>query len=826
MMSRRYLALAALSLGLSVWYVGWAAGAPQESKPETPPAAAEKAEGGKVEGENPGGAKQPSGGGLFSALFESKLERAIKRGLRPGGSLATELGKLKADEISSRSDAETICGTLSALLQREEEGVPVPAADFEGLALLLTRLSDEESTGLELLAQRGLPILEKLYDRQLERLDSAEIEHLLSGLQALALFGTEGSEERILTAIQRKIGTDGYGWEPIFDLVFTTPLPSDEFFARLKQNLPAGQAGLALLSAANAAAVDGELKSHPFDSATGLKRLRVWLSDRYDSSPAYSATVALAFVSEEIRSQLLPLALRYPDPYVQLEAGWAAGRQGDEQGLRMLAGYCRDLEYSERAQRYLEELGRGELIPDEAKAPDFRARALFSDWLQHPNELGEAPDEVEVVDSRELKWPLEEKPGTFWLVRYLKRDSSGLEPDDVGCGLVGSVTWCFFDPQMLRRPPEDVYAIHCAWEMEQQELIRLQEPGAAVLSNELLKLLVKPLEQAKLLVSARVATKLKLPARRYFLAEGKVDGVAGWMVFAETEVAWYSQADQPESTSGETILRIHLGRSLLGFKDDPNRRQALSRQLPARTPEEIITAYERLLEELFDSGSEEQAELFSSFNPLVQNFDKYLEALAAARGGKKEQYLLEKYAEILDWTEDADGPARERIFSTNGLLGEHFDAYAAALVASGDGGKVPELIERFALHWQFPFGYNRFGKAAYRAGRLDLAEQWLAKIATDYEYRHQDPEMSLLAEIWQGRGEVDKARDLLLDCLHKLTDDSRAAKYEEAKRRAAELYRQHRATFLRLFPEGAAALEAKRLPEKLPFDSASSDSDQ
>ncbi|MFO0261292.1 MAG: hypothetical protein ACK53V_06655, partial [Planctomycetota bacterium] len=77
-----------------------------------------------------------------------------------------------------------------------------------------------------------------------------------------------------------------------------------------------------------------------------------------------------------------------------------------------------------------------------------------------------------------------------------------------------------------------------------------------------------------------------------------------------------------------------------------------------------------------------------------------------------EQYLLEKYAEILDWTEDADGPARERIFSTNGLLGEHFDAYAAALVASGDSGKVPELIERFALHWQFPFGYNRFGKAA------------------------------------------------------------------------------------------------------------------
>lgn len=810
-MSRRYFAIVAVCFFIFLGGVGSAHGSPQESKPEKRP---------------PAGSEPSSSGGLFSALFESKLERALKRGLRPDGSIAKELENLNYEAVESRSDAQAICQALAALLQREEQGTALAAADFQELAALFQLVSDGDSPAFQLLEPQGLPLLEKLYQRQLERADPAQAEHLLTGLQTFAMYGAKTAEELILNAIQKKIGTDEFQWEQIFETVLTAPLPSDEFFARLKQNLPAGQAGLALLSAANVAAVDGELKSHPFDSATGLKRLRVWLSDRYDSSPAYSATVALAFVSEEIRSQLLPLALRYPDPYVQLEAGWAAGRQGDEQGLRMLAGYCRDLEYSERAQRYLEELGRGELIPDEAKAPDFRARALFSDWLQHPNELGEAPDEVEVVDSRELKWPLEEKPGTFWLIRYLKRDSSGLEPDDVGCGLVGSVTWCFFDPQMLRRPPEDVYAIHCAWEMEQQELIRLQEPGAAVLSNELLKLLVKPLEQSKLLVSARVATKLKLPARRYFLAQGKVDGVAGWMVFAETEVAWYPQADQPESTSAETILRIHLGRSLLGFKDDPNRRQALSRQLPARTPEEIITAYERLLEELFDSGSEEQAELFSSFNPLVQNFDKYLEALAAARGGKKEQYLLEKYAEILDWTEDADGPARERIFSTNGLLGEHFDAYAAALVASGDSGKVPELIERFALHWQFPFGYNRFGKAAYRAGRLDLAEQWLAKIATDYEYRHQDPEMSVLAEIWQGRGEVDKARELLLDCLHKLTDDSRAAKYEEAKRRAAELYRQHRATFLRLFPEGAAALEAKGLPEKLPFDSASSDSDQ
>lgn len=798
-MSRRYFAIVAVCFFIFLGGVGSAHGSPQESKPENRP---------------PAGSEPSSSGGLFSALFESKLERALKRGLRPDGSIAKELENLNYEAVESRSDAQAICQALAALLQREEQGTALAAADFQELAALFQLVSDGDSPAFRLLEPQGLPLLEKLYQRQLERADPAQAEHLLTGLQTFAMYGAKTAEELILNAIQKKIGTDEFQWEQIFETVLTAPLPSDEFFARLKQNLPSGQAGLALLSAANSAAVDGDLESHPFDSAAGLNRLRVWLSDRYDSNPAFSAAVALAFVSPEIRAQLLPLAVNYPDPLVQMEAGWAAGRHGDEQGLRTLANFCRELEYSERAQRYLEEIGRGDVIPEETKAPDFRARAKFSDWLQHPNELGEAPDQVEVIDRRELQWPLEEEPRPFWLLRYTLRDATGLEPDDVGVGLVGSVTWCFFDPQMLRRPPEDVYAIHCAWEMEQQQLIRTQEAGSTKLGDELLKLLAQPLEDSQLLVSARVASKLKLPARRFYLAEGKLEGRAGWMVFAESEVAWYPKLEHPESTSPETILRLHLGRMLLGFKDEPNRTRYLSQLLPERTPEEIISAYERLLGDLSDSGPEEQAELFSSFSPLVQHFDNYLDALVAARGGKKEQYLLAKYAEVLDWTEDADGPARESLFRTNGLLGEHFDAYAAALVASGDGGSIPALIERFAPHWPDVYGSSRFGKAAYRAGRLDLAEFWLTKVATDDEYRHQEPEMSLLAEIWHRGGEIDKARELLVDCLVKLTAEARAAKYEGALLRATEQYQVHRATYLRLFPEGAAELEAKGLPDK------------
>jgi hypothetical protein len=72
-----------------------------------------------------------------------------------------------------------------------------------------------------------------------------------------------------------------------------------------------------------------------------------------------------------------------------------------------------------------------------------------------PNEPGRPPDELEIVDQRELAWPpeLERKPS--WLIKYRLRDQTGLEHDDVGVGLVGSVTSCLFGDRLEQRPAKD-----------------------------------------------------------------------------------------------------------------------------------------------------------------------------------------------------------------------------------------------------------------------------------------------------------------------------------------------------------------------------------
>ena len=226
----------------------------------------------------------------------------------------------------------------------------------------------------------------------------------------------------------------------------------DFIFKSLSDPLPAKFIAVALLDTANRSAIEGKLLRHPFDSEAGWERLENWLveSDPENSSFAHSATAALPFVSNPRRDQLLALAMDHIDVGVQIEAAWAAGNLGRESGLKILTRFSKDFSHSDIAQRYLTELGREDLISSEVREPSFQARAEFAHWLAHPNELGRPPDEVEIVDHRTLAWPPAKELTPFWLLRYRIRDQTGLENDDVDCGLVGSVTWCFFSYKHAR----------------------------------------------------------------------------------------------------------------------------------------------------------------------------------------------------------------------------------------------------------------------------------------------------------------------------------------------------------------------------------------
>jgi hypothetical protein len=157
-----------------------------------------------------------------------------------------------------------------------------------------------------------------------------------------------------------------------------------------------------------------------------------------------------------------------------MEGAWASAKLGSSAGVQFLARMCTDPARGKQAAQYLRELGVEEAIPAQALEPAFQAQLELTAWLAHPEEFGRPPDEIALLDTRELYWPPTRDRRRVWLFqyRYHLSDDNKKNADspphryDVGVGMVGSIAFSLIgetNPEML---PEDIYALHCCWELE------------------------------------------------------------------------------------------------------------------------------------------------------------------------------------------------------------------------------------------------------------------------------------------------------------------------------------------------------------------------
>ncbi|MEW4564731.1 HEAT repeat domain-containing protein [Bremerella sp. JC770] len=751
-------------------------------------------------------------------MFSSPLRRAIKRGLKPGGDLVEELRGLDDYVVSSKKDALAICQALETLPGDRTSNTRHFSTPLHELTGLFQDVDGRGCPAFEVLYEEGLPELARIFDEMVEDASEEEVDDLLYVLKILAMYGSFEGAQKIVEAAQIPMKPDAYMWHVILS-TFSEEHPQREFVMQaLSDPLPTGFLAIGLLDSANGAAINGVFDDHPFDSPDGAKVLEKWLQDPdpENFSYAHSATAALPFISNPARDQLLTLAMEHPDTGVQIEAAWAAGKLGREEGLSALAQFCLDVNQSETAQRYLEELERGDLIPTEAQDDSFRAKAEFSSWLAHPNELGKAPDSLEIVDHRELDWPPEREPRPMWLIRYVLRDDTGLEDDSIDCGLVGSLTWCFFTYKMDQRPPEDVYAIHCYWEMQHAELIEETEvTDPKEYAGMLSQWSGDPLTSPTIIKVAEISPKLNTSARFVALATAKLGEQDGWVVLDGPRSAWYPQAEQPSDTHDSAILKIHVGRQLLGFEESPDRKSFLHDETPSRTPEQYFAAYEKLLEEASDANSPQQKKLLSNHSLLASHFDRYIDMLVDVKQMDRSDAVIGTYGRVLAAVQEAGEELQEEAFDSFGMIGGGFEAYVEALKAKSREEEIAALVILFQPHWQHNLGYGKLGSAAYLAGRSDLAEPYFLKIRDGMESYHRCEEMSMLAEILHGRGETTEAHDLLIECLQETRQDFQESEFLSDRQMFAESYQGHRETFLRLFPDGEAELVQKKLPTEL-----------
>src|SRR5262249_13106147 len=123
----------------------------------------------------------------------------------------------------------------------------------------------------------------------------------------------------------------------------------------------------------------------------------------------------------------------------------------------------------------------------------------------------------------------------------------------------------------------------------------------------------------------------------------------GWAVLDGPRSHWYADAELPTyrgEAFSKTVLMMHVGRELLGFREQPDRRKYLRPPTAPRPPEHVIAVYERLLEQARQDPGQAET-LLGESSPLGWAFDDYAAALSTTRGISHSEAIAVAYESLL-----------------------------------------------------------------------------------------------------------------------------------------------------------------------------------
>ncbi len=395
------------------------------------------------------------------------LVRVLKDWMAADDDLAKRLDAVEEGqaEIETKEDLAAASSGIKALTSKPV--TPMVIDNLTQLSLLTAYLSDPDLE--KTFARQSLPVLLTWAEAQLKSPpSSAEAqEKFVEFLGSLATREDFKSNLLVINAAKQGIAPAAEAWAHVFSHYTDEHSRTDFVFRSLSESPPDGKIGQAVLSAANDLLLGEWEGAHPYNSAAGTVLLQKWLRDETDeSSPAFQVALSLAFVDAPIREKLLPLALAHKVRSVQLEAAWADAKHDGTKGLQLLQKACLDEKESVRAQQYLDEVEKSDQIPPAALEAKFAAKAKMTDWLQHPQELGEPPFTMEIYDQRELYWPPSKKKLMATLLKFSYKSE---DKTKVGYGMVGGMSWSSFKEYDTPPNPESLYLHHCTLELQRSK---------------------------------------------------------------------------------------------------------------------------------------------------------------------------------------------------------------------------------------------------------------------------------------------------------------------------------------------------------------------
>jgi hypothetical protein len=393
---------------------------------------------------------------------KTERQRIIENWMAQGGDLAEELFGLRHENVKNIQEAAAVVNAVATFSFKGKTEKTDADSSFRALLDLMRKPGSKQV--FSIFVNKGFPELRRLLSEGMVFPRNRE-DDLMITISTLSEVSDEEDISRIATVVKNNFCPDSICWFDIFENIAGCEKSLKSLISKLKDNLPDGNIGSYFLLNINKQMLDKKLHRHPYSSEQGYSILKGYLEREEETS--YSAAVALAFISDKYSKNLFKTALKHENRHVKLEAGWAAAKRGNPAGVRLLRGLTFDVHSSRTACRYLEELGLKNAIPAKINSNlDFRAMAEMSYWLQHPHKYGDAPHEIEVVDKRKLYWPPAKGHIPVWLFRYTYHPEKGFRDEHrTGTGMVGSITFELFHEDKHKWSPEQIYGLHCAWEM-------------------------------------------------------------------------------------------------------------------------------------------------------------------------------------------------------------------------------------------------------------------------------------------------------------------------------------------------------------------------
>lgn len=149
--------------------------------------------------------------------------------------------------------------------------------------------------------------------------------------------------------------------------------------------------------------------------------------------------------------------------------------------------------------------------------------------------------------------------------------------DELGVGLVGSITFRLIGDELEQRPPEDAYAIHCFWELEAKGYITEAEveDGSTEYDGMLRQITLDDMHRPRIVRVVEIAPELRYPQRLIAVAHATRHNEAGFIVVDGPRSRWCPAAEMPSLQCEKLAVMVHVGRVLLGFPDEPDQRRFL-----------------------------------------------------------------------------------------------------------------------------------------------------------------------------------------------------------------------------------------------------------